>query len=175
MLHLIPAPLHRLAYRLAHAARKLWWRWRKPRIDGCRVLALDPDGRVLLVRHTYGSRKWLLPGGGLAKGESAFAAAARELREETTCSLIAPVELAVIHENLNGAANCVHIVAGRAGGTPVADLREILEAAFFAADRLPEAMPVQLRAELPHWIAAATAARLGDGAAPPSRPPAPKA
>jgi hypothetical protein len=43
-LALLPPAPHRAALRQAHRLRKLWWRWRKPRIEGVRVLALDAAG-----------------------------------------------------------------------------------------------------------------------------------
>jgi 8-oxo-dGTP pyrophosphatase MutT (NUDIX family) len=43
----------------------------------------DADGRVLLVRHTYGRLNWELPGGGAEPGESPDETATREVREET--------------------------------------------------------------------------------------------
>ena len=51
-----------------------------------RVVVLDPDGRVLLLRYDDeppGGRHWATPGGGLNPGESYAAAASRELAEET--------------------------------------------------------------------------------------------
>lgn len=53
-----------------------------------RVLCLDPDGALLLVGGTDPARPhapavWLPPGGGVTAGESAEAAARRELFEET--------------------------------------------------------------------------------------------
>ena len=174
MLYLIPAPAHRIILRFAHATRRRWWRLRKPRLAGCRVLALDEAGRVLLVRHSYGSGKWMPPGGGLERGEDVLAAARRELLEETGCSLDWALHLELAEEVLHGAQNTVHVVAGITRDVPKADGREIIEVAFFAAHALPDDMPALFRARLPGWLRAATAGRPGDAAPHPSRPPAPR-
>lgn len=153
MLHLIPAPVHRGLLRLAHALRKRMWRIRKPHLRGCRVLAIDMGGRVLLIRHSYGSGQWMPPGGGIGRGEEPLAAARRELREETGCILEAAAQVALVVEALHGADNAVHVIAGRATGTLKPDGREVIEAAFFAPDALPGDMPAHLRADLPGWVA----------------------
>lgn len=172
MFHLIPAPLHRLAYRFAHSLRKTWWRTARPTIYGVRVLALDAEGRVLLVRHSYGSRQWSPPGGGMRRRENACAAGLRELREETGCAIEGIHEIARTQEPLHGATNVVRIVGGPIVGTPRPNQREIVEARFFAPDALPERMPPRLRAYLPAWVKAATAADRPAPAAPPAPPPA---
>lgn len=155
---LIPPPLHRLGYRVAHAARKRWWRIARPALRGCRILAFDGEGRVLLVRHSYGSGKWMPPGGGIGRGESPAIAAQRELREEVGCTIDPIRAVAVVDERLHGAANTVHILAGPIVGTPVCDHREIVAARFFAPDALPGDMPSVFRDHLPGWITAAKAA-----------------
>lgn len=48
-----------------------------------RVLVKN-GSKILLVKSTYGSRRWELPGGGVSRGETARQAASRELREETS-------------------------------------------------------------------------------------------
>jgi ADP-ribose pyrophosphatase YjhB (NUDIX family) len=51
-----------------------------------RVILLDPDDRVLLMRYDQGppnGRHWATPGGGADDGEDYRAAALRELAEET--------------------------------------------------------------------------------------------
>ena len=157
MLRLIPRPLHRVLLIQAHRVRLVWWRIRKPLLLGCRVLAFDGEGRVLLVRHSYGSGRWLLPGGGIAKGEAPLQAALRELAEETACALEDPREIAVIEEPLAGTTNRVHIVTGRARGVPHGDGREIVAAQFFALNALPAELAQQLRLHLTDWVRTAKA------------------
>jgi 8-oxo-dGTP pyrophosphatase MutT (NUDIX family) len=153
MLRLIPAPLHRQGLRLAHRLRVVWWRVRKPRLAGCRVLAFDAEDRVLLVRHAYGSGRWMLPGGGLGQGEEPLAAAARELSEEVGCGLAGARLLEVLEEPLSGATNRVHVVTGRIAGTPRPDGREIVELACFAATGLPADLSPALSDRIGNWIA----------------------
>lgn len=148
MLRLIPPPLHRLALRAAHALRKRWWRWRRPRIVGCSVIALDAAGRVLLVRHSYGQDFWALPGGAVGRGEDPAVAAQRELAEEVGCRLAGIRHVAVVAERLHGAENIVHLYAGEAGNSPRADGREIVEARFFPRDALPQPLSRMVAARL---------------------------
>ena len=152
MFHLIPAPLHRLALRLAHGVRRRWWWMFRVRLEGCRVLALDSAGRVLLVRHSYGSGAWLLPGGGIARGETPLAAAQRELTEETGLSLAHARCLAVIDEPLYGTVNRVHLVCGEAQGELRCDGREVIAAQFFVAGDWPDGLSPRLAAQLDGWI-----------------------
>lgn len=173
MLRLIPRPLARALYRLAHGLRVIWWRIARPRLEGCRVIALNPQGRVLLIRHTYGTGRWMPPGGGLGRGEDVLDAAARELAEETGLVLLDAVLIDEVDESLHGAHNRVRIVAGRVSGKPRVDGREVAKAAFFRPERLPDDLPRQFRKALPGWITAASVACPADGAAP-SPPPAPK-
>jgi 8-oxo-dGTP diphosphatase len=73
------------AYRAAYCCLRLWWLVRRPHHDGA-LVALWHDGRLLMVRSSY-RRRWDLPGGGVQRGESALAAARREIREEIALTL----------------------------------------------------------------------------------------
>ena len=81
--------------------RSLILRWgllRRAMTLGVRVLVEDGEGRILLVRHTY-VPGWHFPGGAVDPGESAEAAAIRELREETGVTLSARPALVGLYRN----------------------------------------------------------------------------
>ncbi|MCJ2180524.1 NUDIX domain-containing protein [Novosphingobium album (ex Hu et al. 2023)] len=154
LLKILPAPLHRALYRLAHWGRKQAWKAWHSNVIGVRVLALNDAGAVLLVRHSYGSRNWAPPGGGLGSGEDPVAAGLRELAEETSCVLDRAQLVAVVDEDLYGLNNRVHVVVGCARGPAVPDEREIVEAGFFRLDALPGNMRAGLAENIREWVQA---------------------
>jgi 8-oxo-dGTP pyrophosphatase MutT (NUDIX family) len=73
--------LRRLGYRFAYRVLQVFWFVARPEKHGVKCLVTDRD-RVLLVRHTYGSRAWDIPGGSIKRRESPLSAARREMSEE---------------------------------------------------------------------------------------------
>lgn len=68
------------------------------------VALLDHEGRVLVARRPIGkshARRWEFPGGKIMPGETASAAAARELKEE--------LGVAISEERLEFAMNVQHV------------------------------------------------------------------
>lgn len=106
---------------------------------GTRIAVFDAQSRVLLVRHTY-TPGWLLPGGGVERGETVQAAALRELREEA--GIVAGEEpqlfgIYLNHQRFAGDHVALFVVR-RFRQHEFRPNREIAEARFFALDALPE-------------------------------------
>ncbi len=118
-----------------------WFRLTRGLTLGVRVLVRNERGEVLLVRHTY-SPGWLLPGGGVERGENTQEAAAREVLEETGVTMDHPLRLAGIYNNdAIFYGDYVLLYLGETS-EPVSQngSLEIAEARFFAPSQLPEDM-----------------------------------
>jgi 8-oxo-dGTP pyrophosphatase MutT (NUDIX family) len=116
-----------------------WYRLTRGLTLGTRTVVIDGEARVLLVRHTY-APGWLLPGGGVERGETIFGSARRELREEA--AIIAEEEpqlhgLFLNEANFKGDHVAV-LVLRQFQQEPFKPTVEIAEARFFPADALPE-------------------------------------
>lgn len=135
----VTRPVIRLGYRIAQQIRLTYWRIFKPRTYGVKILAVNADGHVLLVRHSYHHRhSWLLPGGGIKRGEAPEQAAMRELSEETGCR-VQSIRLLGVYENRGeGARNQITAFVAEVEGAATADNIEIDEAKFFPPDALPD-------------------------------------
>ncbi len=127
----------RLAYRLAHAARLLWWTIRRPTARGAGI-AVWSAGRLLVVETSYRPGLLDLPGGAVEYGESALAAALRELAEETGLrasepELEGPLELGFTFERRQ--IRCA-VFAWRPMARPMVrvDGREVVRAIWLSPD-----------------------------------------
>ncbi|MEZ5710945.1 MAG: NUDIX domain-containing protein [Blastomonas sp.] len=131
-------PIH-LLYRIAQNLRMLWWRIARPTVHGVKIIALRNRREVLLVRHSYQSPDtFMLPGGGIAKGEDGAIAAARELIEETGCRIDDLALHGQFLDTSKGAQSHIAVYIGATRDEPRCDGREIIDARFFPLDALPE-------------------------------------
>lgn len=138
MLNSLPGPLHRQVLRIAHGVRLRWWRLTGKLVRGCNVIATNDRGQILLVRHSYHLQElWMLPGGGLDKGESLLDAAARELAEEVGCTLDFARHIETLTLDWGTWTNVIELVSGSTTDTPKPDGREIADARFFDPRVLP--------------------------------------
>ena len=106
---------------------------------GTRTAVFDGQSRVLLVQHSYGPG-WLLPGGGVERGETIFHSAAREIREEA--GIIAEEDPILKGFCLNDGQfpgdHVAILLLRKFTQAPWKPTFEISEARFFAIDQLPD-------------------------------------
>ena len=139
-----------------------WFRLRRGMTLGVRAAIFDDQNRIFLVRHGY-TPGWLLPGGGVERGETIYDALAREVEEEGGIVLDGPP---VFHglfsneEKFRGDHVACFVIRQftRKEWKPGV---EIKEADFFALASLPEgttagtlrriAEIVTGKAPSPHW------------------------
>jgi len=129
---------------------------------GVRGVAVDGEGRVLLVKHTY-VHGWWLPGGGVERGQTAEDALVTEMREEAGLIVEGRPTLVSVHSNeryFRGDHVLVYRI-DRFTMTPWAGGGEIAEIGWFDPSALPDDTHRATRARLeevfgaveatPHW------------------------
>ena len=115
----------------------------RPRLSlGVRLVALDDQRRVFLVRHSY-LPGWHLPGGAVDAGETCREAAVREAEEEGGLAFDGRPELFQVYRSSAGGMRdhvALFVVAGARQKRPHRPSPEILGAGFYPTDILPDAI-----------------------------------
>ena len=108
---------------------------------GAFAVVFAMDGAVLLG-HRADRELWTLPGGVVEHGETPWAAAVRETREETGIE-VEPVRLAIVDWKTQ-LADVVFVFECRMTGGALATSAETSEVGFFAATAYPATFPHRL-------------------------------
>lgn len=120
---------------------------------GVKVALFNAASEVLLVRNGYGETEtFVLPGGGVGWRESPDEAARREIKEEVGCRIDSLRPVAVYRSLAEGRRDTIHLFAGETSDTPRIDGWEVIEAGFFAPDRLPPAASLATRRRIAEVI-----------------------
>ncbi len=120
---------------------------------GVKAMVVTPDGRIVLVRHSY-MAGWHFPGGGLKRGETPEQGVIRELREEIGLvgwTTLSQSDEPSDHADPNCTGPALFIFTG-------ADYRfrpslEIEAASEFSPEALPDDCPQSVRRHVAWWRA----------------------
>lgn len=104
---------------------------------GVGAVIFDRNGRVLLVRHSYGRRGWELPGGGRQPNESIEHAVLREVREELGVEPLTAELRAIYYEPKFDQHHFALLCRLPDGAQPKPSSAEILECGYWPVDALP--------------------------------------
>jgi ADP-ribose pyrophosphatase YjhB (NUDIX family) len=125
---------------------------RGPRSSHAATAAVMLDGHILLTRRRDDGF-WEMPGGGVEDGESPWAAAVRECREECLVEVRADHLVGVYHRSDRGFTMSVVACTWISGDPAPSD--EVSEAGWFAADGLPSPIEPVVRQRIADAIAGA--------------------
>lgn len=116
---------------------KIYWFLFRPYRPGAKTFIFYED-KLLLARLGYGHKSWVLPGGGMERGETHLETAIRETKEEVGITLREPV---FIGEQSNTRQfkkiTVFYYIAHVCSEDLIIDGQEIKDAAWFTLDSLP--------------------------------------
>lgn len=142
--------------RIAHTARRWYWRVFRPVTLGVCAIVLDASGKIILIKNSY-RNGWHLPGGGVQRGETVVTAIKRELREEIDWNCTGePCEILGVYSNFSE-GNYDHVVVfvirdGSAASAAAASL-EIERIEHFHPHELPSDTGAGTRRRIGEFLA----------------------
>jgi 8-oxo-dGTP pyrophosphatase MutT (NUDIX family) len=127
-----------------------YWRFTRGLTMGAQGVAIDPQRRIVLVRHTYRAG-WHFPGGGVEKSETIGETVVRELSEEAGIVLDSTPQLFSIYANFAFfPSDHIALFVVRDWRQPIKPKpsNEIAEVGLFEIGRLPEETIAPVRRRL---------------------------
>jgi 8-oxo-dGTP pyrophosphatase MutT (NUDIX family) len=132
-----PVAARRLAYRAAYRTLQFSWLLRRPAKRGVKCLLVNRE-RVLLVRHTYGDRRWEVPGGAMRRNEEPLATARREMHEELGIEAATWTALGTVQGTFHHRRDTIHCFRAELESPALTlDLGELQAASWFHSSDLP--------------------------------------
>jgi ADP-ribose pyrophosphatase YjhB (NUDIX family) len=135
----------RMLIRLIYPVLKLYWFLVRPHTFGVQCVIQHGEA-ILLIRNTYGRKRWTFPGGRMARGETAENAIRREVLEEVGLHLDHLQNIGAIESTADYKKDRVEVFTGISQNQQVIiDIAEILEARWFHPRHLPPLSPSATR------------------------------
>lgn len=123
---------------LIQKLRRFYWFVFRPRTTGVKCL-ICYQNELLLIRNTYGTNTWTLPGGGAKPGETHLAAISREVLEEVGVVGGEWKELGTYESTLEYKRDTVYCFKLMVTSKELhLDSKEVAEAKWFKDSKLPQ-------------------------------------
>jgi 8-oxo-dGTP pyrophosphatase MutT (NUDIX family) len=130
-------PVRRILYRTGYQVLTLVWMVRRPDLHGVKCVITDGDS-VLLVRHTYGRKRWDLPGGRIERAEPPLHTARREMHEELGLHISDWIPLGELHVITDHRNDTLHLFRAELHEPKMTiDRGELSIARWFRRGKLP--------------------------------------
>lgn len=107
------------------------------KLIGAAAVIVDAEGKVLLVKHSYGKHNWELPGGIAEEKESAEETAKREVCEEVGLDVRVGALTGIYYDPNNDMHHFVFMAHNDKNQMPRPSSSEIVECRFYSRDELP--------------------------------------
>jgi len=89
-----------------------YWKIVKPKTFGVKVVVEGPDGKILIVRHSYLSGARTFPGGKLKRNEDYMLAGPREVKEELDLDIVETEYIDSFVNTKYGKIDTIHVIRG---------------------------------------------------------------
>lgn len=140
--------LMKFCYALARPIQKSYWFIFRPYRPGAKTFIFYQD-KILLARLGYAHKSWVLPGGGIDRGESPLEAAVREAYEEVGIKISNPNYVGEQTNNRQYKKVTVfYYTIAIDNPDIIIDGQEIADAGWFSLDKLPSDTRSYLRDEI---------------------------
>lgn len=129
--------IKQLIYFFGYKILKIWWFVRRPKTRGAKIFIRYTD-TFLFVRHSYGSGRWALPGGGIKAHESPEQAIKREVWEELGIEVKSVTLLSSIKTKHEYKRDCIYIFETEVASDYVnIDTVEIIDVTWMTFENIP--------------------------------------
>ena len=126
-----------ILYFFFNAFKFFSYRFVLPKGEASKVFILNKHGQILLTKIGYSHKSWVLPGGSVDRGETAEAAAVRELEEEAGVK-VNQVDFMFTNSHEKYDRVNLHYYFGQVDEADITiDTLEITDGGWFELDQLP--------------------------------------
>jgi 8-oxo-dGTP diphosphatase len=131
-----------IKYELIFRLKKLVWFITRPKRQGVKCV-LESNGKILMIKRTFGTDKFVFPGGAIYVGESPEVAAKREIQEDLGIKLDQIKALGSFEQIVHHRNETLHCFSAQAQSKALSvDQNKIHSICWFDRKNLPELTPV---------------------------------